>query len=123
MFNNFPLWPQRASSMAGNVDALYVFLLVLSGLMSALIFTLILVFAAKYRSRPGHRAQQIEGSTPLELTWSTIPFGVFVVIFVWGAVIFFQERTPPQGAMEVYTVAKQWMWKFEHTDGQREINA
>lgn len=122
MFDNFPLWPVRASTTAGNVDALYIFLVVLSGLMSALIFTLILVFAAKYRKRPGHVAEQIEGSTPLEIVWSVIPFCVFVAIFVWGAVIYFQERTPPRGAAEVYVVAKQWMWKLQHQEGQREIN-
>ena len=109
--------------MAGNVDALYIFLLVLSGLMCALIFTLILFFAARYRQRPGQNAEQIEGSTPLELTWSVIPLAVFVVIFLWGAVLFFQERNPPRGSMEIYVVAKQWMWKLEHADGQREINA
>ena len=122
MFNNFPLWPERASTMAGNVDALYIFLLVLSGLMCVLIYTLILVFAARYRKRPGHVAEQIEGSNPLEFTWSIIPMGIFLVIFFWGAVIFFQERTPPRGATEVYVVAKQWMWKLQHEDGQREIN-
>ncbi|MBZ5707513.1 MAG: cytochrome c oxidase subunit II, partial [Acidobacteriia bacterium] len=119
---NFPLWPERASTMAGNVDALYIFLLVLSGLMCVLIYTLILVFAARYRKRPGHVAEQIEGSNPLEFTWSIIPMGIFLVIFFWGAVIFFQERTPPRGATEVYVVAKQWMWKLQHEDGQREIN-
>ena len=108
--------------MAGNVDALYIFLLVLSGLMCVLIYTLILVFAARYRKRPGHVAEQIEGSNPLEFTWSIIPMGIFLVIFFWGAVIFFQERTPPRGATEVYVVAKQWMWKLQHEDGQREIN-
>jgi cytochrome c oxidase subunit 2 len=122
MFDNFPLWPTPASSAAGNVDALYIFLVVLSALMSVLIFTLILVFAAKYRKRPGHEAEQIEGSTPLEIVWSVIPLCVFVVIFVWGAVIYFQERTPPRGAAEVYVVAKQWMWKLQHQEGQREIN-
>ncbi|MBZ5600335.1 MAG: cytochrome c oxidase subunit II [Acidobacteriia bacterium] len=122
MFNNFPLWPERASTMAGNVDALFIFLLVLSGLMCVLIYVLILYFAARYRKRPGHVAEQIEGSTPLELTWSIIPMGIFLVIFFWGAVIFFQERTPPRGATEVYVVAKQWMWKLQHEDGQREIN-
>ena len=95
MVYNFPIWPERASTMAGNVDALYIFLLVVSGLVSALIFVLILVFAARFRKRPGHHAEQIEGSLPLELTWSIIPMGIFLVIFVWGAVIYFQERTPP----------------------------
>jgi cytochrome c oxidase subunit 2 len=122
MFDNFPLWPARASTTAGNVDALYIFLVVLSSFMSVAIFLMILAFAAKYRRRPGHAAEQIEGSTILEITWSVIPFGIFVVIFVWGAVIFFQERTPPRGATEIYVVAKQWMWKLEHEEGHREIN-
>lgn len=122
MFNNFPLWPERASSVAGNVDALFIFLLIVSGLMSLLVFACILYFAARYRYRPNVRAEQIEGSTPLELTWSIIPLGIFIVIFLWGAVVYFQERTPPRDTAEVYTVAKQWMWKFEHAEGQRELN-
>jgi cytochrome c oxidase subunit II len=44
------------------------------------------------------------------------------VIFFWGAIVFFKERTPPRDATEVYVVAKQWMWKIEHAEGQREIN-
>ena len=67
-------------------------------------------------------AEQIEGSTPLELTWSIIPLVVFMVIFAWGAVVYFKSRTPPRDATEVYVVAKQWMWKLEHAEGQREIN-
>ncbi len=108
--------------MAGNVDALYVFLLVLSAFMTAAIFTMILVFAITYRKRPGVVAEQIHGSTALEVTWSVVPLGIFLFIFGWGAFLYFQERTPPQGATTVYTVAKQWMWKFQHEEGQREVN-
>src|SRR3981081_1180163 len=122
MFNNFPLWPERASSVAGNVDALFIFLLIVSGLMTLLIFACVVYFAPPCRFRPGVLAEQIEGSLPLELTWSIIPLCVFVVIFFWGAVVFFKERTPPADATEVYVVAKQWMWKMEHAGGQREIN-
>jgi cytochrome c oxidase subunit II len=122
MFENLPLWPTRASTGAGNVDALYIFLVALSAFMSVAIFTMILVFAAKYRRRAGMEAEQIEGSNALEFTWSVVPLAIFMVIFVWGAVIYFQERTPPRGATEVYVVAKQWMWKLQHEEGQREIN-
>jgi len=108
--------------MAGHVDALYIFLLIVTGLMTLLIFTCLLFFAARFRYRPGVPAEQIEGSTPLEITWSAIPFVIFMVIFAWGAVVYFQERTPPDDAAEVYVVAKQWMWKLEHAEGQREIN-
>src|SRR5215470_12954835 len=123
MFDNFPLWPARASSTAGNVDALFIFLLIVSGMMTLLIFTAVVYFAARYRHRKGVLAEQIEGSTPLEITWSIIPLGVFMVIFLWGAVVYFQQRTPPRDATEVYVVAKQWMWKLEHAEGQREINS
>jgi cytochrome c oxidase subunit 2 len=122
MFDNFPLWPQQASAGAANVDALYVFLLVLSAFMCVAIFSLILTFAVKYHRRPGVAAEPIEGSTSLEVTWSVIPMIIFLFIFAWGAFIYFQERTPPQGAAEVYVVAKQWMWKVQHEEGQREIN-
>jgi len=122
MFDNFPLWPDRASSIAGNVDALFIFLVIVTGLMTLLIFTCVVFFAARFRHRSGVQAEQIEGSTPLELTWSIIPMFVFMVIFFWGAVVYFKERTPPRDATEVYVVAKQWMWKLEHAEGQREIN-
>ena len=108
--------------MAGRVDALYIFLLIVCGMMTLLIFLCLAYFAARFRHRPGVRAEQIEGSTALEITWSAIPFLIFIVIFAWGAIVYFKERTPPTDATEVYVVAKQWMWKLEHAEGQREIN-
>jgi len=108
--------------MAGQVDALYIYLLLVSGVMTGLIYLAVTVLAVKYRRKPGHEAHQIEGSTILEITWSIIPFGVMLTFFIWGAVLYFKERTPPADSTEVYVVAKQWMWKVEHMEGQREIN-
>src|SRR6267378_3670153 len=98
--------------VAGKDTLAVIFLLIVTGMMTLLVFSCLLYFAARYRYRANVRAEQIEGSTPLELTWSIIPLGVFLVIFVWGAVVYFQERTPPRDATEVYVVAKQWMWKL-----------
>jgi len=122
MFSHLPFWPDAASTTAGRVDALYIFLVMVSAIMTLLIFSTLIVFAVRFRKRRGVKPEQIEGSQVLEITWSTIPFLVFLSFFVWGAVLYFEERTPPQDATEVYTVAKQWMWKFEHAGGQREIN-
>lgn len=122
MFSNFPLWPARASSFANNVDALYIFLLVVTGFFTLLVFALVAFFAIKYRQRPGGRATQIEGSYALEATWTLIPFGLFMVMFVWGAAVYMAEVKPPQNAMEIFVVGKQWMWKTQHPEGVREIN-
>jgi len=73
-------------------------------------------------SHIGTSTRPILGSLALEATWSLVPFGIFLIFFVWGAVIYFGERTAPADSMDVYVVAKQWMWKLEHADGQREIN-
>ena len=67
MFDTFPLWPTRASTTAGSVDALFIFLVALSALMSVAIFTMIVVFAVRYRRRRGVAAEPIEGSTALEV--------------------------------------------------------
>ncbi len=122
MFDNFPLWPTGASTHALPVDLIYIFLVVLSVVMTLAIFVVIAFFGLQYRRRPGVEAHHIEGSLILEIAWSVIPLGIFMVIFAWGAVIYFHQRTPPQDSTEIYVVGKQWMWKIEHAEGQREIN-
>ena len=108
--------------MSGQVDALYIYLLLVAGVMTTLIFLAVFLLAIKYRRSRVREAQQIEGSIILEIAWSVIPLFVMMTFFIWGAVIYFKERTPPADATEVYVVAKQWMWKIEHMEGQSEIN-
>jgi len=122
MFPNFPIWPVRAAVSASNLDALFIFLLLVTGTVTIMIFILVTVFALRYRHDLVDKATPILGSTALETTWSLVPFGIFLIFFVWGAVLYFQERTAPRNSMEIYVVAKQWMWKLQHVDGQREIN-
>jgi cytochrome c oxidase subunit II len=123
MFTNFPLFPPQASAQAGQVDAIYFFMVAVTAFFSILIAGLIVLFAIKYRRR--HRDEvghAIHGSLALELLWTVIPFFIVMVMFVWGAKVFFDLYRPPAGAMEIYVVGKQWMWKVQHMDGQREIN-
>ncbi len=122
MWKNLPLFPERASALAWQVDGLYFLLIAVSAFFTLLIFALIFTFAVKYRRSVHPHAVQIEGSLPLELAWTLIPLGICMIFFAWGSLIYFQEARPPKDAMEVYVVAKQWMWKFEYEDGQRDIN-
>ncbi len=117
-----PLFPDEASTMAGRVDALYFYLLAVSAFFTVLIFVMVLAFAVRYRRSRHPVPVEIEGSMPLEVAWSVIPLVLAMVMFVWGASVFFALNRPPRGALEIYAVGKQWMWKFEHLDGHREIN-
>ena len=123
MFTNLPFFPQEASAQAGQVDAIYFFMLAITAFFSLLIATLVVVFAIKYRRRRANEVgYAIHGSIALELLWSVIPLGIVMIMFGWGAKVFFDMYRPPKGAMEIFIVGKQWMWKAQHADGMREIN-
>ncbi|PYT04313.1 MAG: cytochrome c oxidase subunit II, partial [Acidobacteria bacterium] len=118
-----PFSPDQASTFAPHVDALYAYLLLITIFFSTLITLLLIVFAVKYRRRqPDEVPRPISGSMVLELTWTIVPLIIAMTIFVWGASTYFKAYRAPHQAMEIYVVAKQWMWKFQHQTGQREIN-
>src|SRR5947209_8643409 len=109
--------------MSGEVDALYLFLVLISGIMTIAIFITVAVFAVKYRRRsPNEVPKPVVGSLFLETTWSVVPLGIMMVMFAWGVRVYFNSYVPPEGAMEIYVVGRQWMWKVQHPEGQREIN-
>jgi cytochrome c oxidase subunit 2 len=118
-----PLFPEQASTFAKDVDALYFFIVAVSAFFALIIALFVVIFAIKYRRRhEGEVGAPIEGNLPLELLWSIIPAVIAMVMFGWGASVFYHLRRPPDEAMQIYAVGKQWMWKFQHLEGQREIN-
>ncbi len=121
--NNSALFPREASTIAPYMDALYFFLLAITFVGLLLVAGLLLTFSVRYRKAVHPAAKQIEGSTLLEATWTIIPLGLFLVCFVWGALLYFRIYNPPVNSMNIYIVGKQWMWKAEHPGGQHEINA
>ncbi len=121
--HNSALFPAEASTIAPYTDALYFFLLGMTIFGVLLVGTLVFGFGIRYRRARHPVAIQVEGSTLLEATWTIIPLGIFLVIFVWGALLYFRIYNPPVNAMNVYIIGKQWMWKAEHPGGQHEINA
>ena len=123
MFNELPLFPQQASVQAGQVDAIYFFMVAVTAFFSLLIAGLVVAFAFKFRRRHDDEVgAAMHGSLALELLWTIIPFFIVLGMFGWGAKVFFDLYRVPAGAMEVFVVGKQWMWKAQHMDGQREIN-
>jgi cytochrome c oxidase subunit 2 len=121
--HNSALFPAEASTIAPWMDALYFFLLgmTLTGLF--LVGVLVFGFSIRYRKEKNPVATQVEGSTLLEATWTIIPLAIFLLTFVWGALLYFRIYDPPANAMNIYVVGKQWMWKAEHPGGQHEINS
>jgi cytochrome c oxidase subunit II len=122
MLQDLPMAPPSASTFAPQVDGLYLFLVLLSGVIVVGTFAAAIYFSIRYRRRPGVAAAHIEGVARLEFLWSFIPLVLALGIFAWGAKVWFYYAKPPPDVLDFYVSGKQWMWKIQHPTGQREIN-
>src|SRR5260370_17650622 len=123
MQSTFPFIPESASTLSSEVDAIYFYISGVTVFFTLLISAVVIFFVIRYRRRNAFEIPRpIEGSTKLETLWSVIPLLIALSIFVWGAKVYFAEPRPPKNALEIYVVGKQWMWKFQHAPGQRDIN-
>jgi len=115
--------PPSASEFAKESDMLFWYINAVCALGGIVVY--IMVFASCYvfaRRTPTDRTPRILGSTKLELAWSAIPLLFFLTFFVWGTKLYNNQTQVPEDAPEYFVVGKQWMWKMQHPDGQREIN-
>src|SRR4051812_26021811 len=123
MIADIAIWVPAASTNARSVDLLTLYLTVVCGSVGLLVAVLLIYFCVRYRQRPGETANPppTRQSHALEWFWTLTPIGIFIFTFLWSGAIYYAAFSPPADAMPLYVVGKQWMWKFQHPGGQREI--
>src|SRR5258708_39837895 len=116
---NLPLMPEQASKFAEDVDPLFWVLVLLTVAFTGIVMVLLIYFAVRYR-----RGSKVDRSRPvnehhlLEFTWSFIPLGLGLGVFVCGAKLFANVFGPaPPNALEVFVIGKQWMWHLDESNG------
>lgn len=120
--------PPPASDFAAHVDTLLWTMTAVTGFVAVTIMVLIVAFSLRYRrSRRVNRQQPDPASMAarnrrLEIAWIGIPLLIFLGFYVWGARLYFDYETSPANPLQIYVVAKQWMWTLEQPNGRREIN-
>ena len=123
MIGEFHLWPPAISAYAGEVDVVLAGFLALVTLLVLPVFFLLVYFAIKYRrGSPADRTHRVDRSPGLEISWALVPLRLSLIFFVWAALLYCRERTPPDGSLEIDVLARQWMWKAQHPGGQWEID-
>src|SRR5690242_282232 len=117
--------PPEASTLAPRIDHLMLILVGMSVLIVSLVSALLIVFSIRYRrgstAKRGRLPEWV--SREIEIGWTAATFFVALFIFWFAAALQGAQYKMPKNAMEVHVVAKQWMWKLEHPNGRREINA
>lgn len=119
----FPILPEAASKVAEQTDNLYWGLICLSALVVLVVGAPMLYFLFKYRhGKTADRTPVELPETKMEVSWTILPMLIMMCFYVWGAKHYFTIERPPPNAMDIDVVGKQWMWKVQHPEGNREIN-
>jgi cytochrome c oxidase subunit 2 len=118
----FP-FPEQASTVAGRIDAIYFFIIGITVFVGTVTAVALIYFAIRYRRvSDDFFPKPIIGSKVLETSWAIVMTVVFLFMFLWSAYVYIDVSRPPADAIDVYVVGRQWMWKCQHPDGQRETN-
>ena len=116
--------PPAASTYAGDVDALYYFILYISIFFFTLIVGAMIYFAIRYRRKKGE-TEAPDGPTHntfLETTWIVVPVIIVIIIFFWGFRGYMIMSVVPANAMEIKVTGQKWFWTFSYPDGQMTTN-
>ena len=120
---NFPIAPEQASVFAGDVDQIFYVLCGLTFFFTALVLSLMIFLAIRYRRGSRYsRKGAVDEHLLIELSWSIGPLLIGLVVFIWAAKPFTYVYRPPADAKEVFVIGKRWMWHLQHANGIRENN-
>ena len=119
----FPIIPEQASTIAMRIDIYFYMLCVLCTVLTLGTFFTMIFLAVKFRKVEGEDRPSVPlENLALELTWTIGPVFILMGLFVWGTWIYADYLNEPEGGIEIDVVAKQWMWKVQHSNGMREVN-
>jgi cytochrome c oxidase subunit II len=113
-----------ASDYATQVDRLFWLLVVISGLIMLLVMALVVTFVIRYRRGSTVHRGELPPTLKheVEVGWTAATLFLFLFIFWWADTAHLEALTPPADALEIHVVGKQWMWRFQHPNGAREID-
>ncbi|GAC1536631.1 MAG: cytochrome c oxidase subunit II [Myxococcales bacterium] len=115
--------PEQASSFAQDVDRLHYFVILTTIVMSTAVGLTALAFFVRFRRRSENQTTpHVTPNTLVEATFIGVPLALFLLWFAIGYREYVKQTTPPPDSMDVYVMAKKWMWKFAYPDGPNAVN-
>ena len=119
------LMPPGGSTIAGELDALFYFLVYASIAFFGIVTFFLVYFTLRYRRRAGQAETVTDAKDHdirLELLWSVIPTIFVVIVFFWGFQVYMKMNIVPADALEIKATGQKWFWTFDYPDGQNTLN-
>ena len=113
------IWlPEPASTVAGDVDALFYFILIVSTILFVGVMGAMVAFAWRYRRRSENdRPEPVRENKLVEASWIAIPSILVAIVFIWGFRVFLELGIAPPNAYEINVTARKWSWSFAYPNG------
>jgi cytochrome c oxidase subunit 2 len=106
------------SNTAGKIEIAFLIMVVVSILLLLAVTFFIILFLIKYNQKKHPQAVEVKESVLLEIVWTVIPTIVVLLLFYFGWKDFDYLRQPPDDALPVTVIARQWSWQFEYANGR-----
>jgi cytochrome c oxidase subunit 2 len=124
MLPGFQLFPAQASTLAPEIDNLYLGIVAITAFFALIVVVFVVYFAFKYRDDTGDKIRRARSPDRCRSSWvvadPVLHLDRHLRLGVDRASST-SSRAPDQ-TLEIYSTGKRWMWRFQHIDGQREIN-
>src|ERR1700693_1489484 len=121
MFLEKLYFPHDISTFGPSIDAIFLLIFWITMVTWVLVTVTMVVFLVKYRTRPGRKAEYIEGNSRLEITWTTATTVILIALAImsrstWADI---KEHGPP-GDVFYKVNAKQFNWEITYpgSDGK-----
>ncbi len=115
---------EAASRSAVQIDAVFLFITLVSLFFFFLVEGLLIYFAIRYRRRKASEdfaTSEVRGNFLLEIVWVIVPSVVVIAFFVYGYLVYQDVTRPAPGSSDIFVTARQFLFEFKHPDGRSEI--
>jgi cytochrome c oxidase subunit II len=107
------------STPAKSIVNLSVFVLIITGIIFAVVCTLLVYSISKFRAKSvnaDREPAQVYGSNQIEMAWTIIPVLIVVVLFLATARVIHavQDAPMPGTAVEVDVIGHQFWWEYRY---------
>lgn len=117
--------PKQASTVAAEVDRLHYFVISITMLGAAVVGLVAFIFIVRFRHRDRSDGQRSSQSFRIGIKTEIALITLLVVLFFswwWiGIRQYMRIQVAPPDAIEIYVVAKQWVFKFAYPDGHASV--
>ncbi len=115
--------PPAQSTYAGDVDALFNFILIAGLIIFVIVIATTVFFSMKYRRKGmATKTSGTDHNLGLEILWTAIPTALIVIVFIWTFRSYIKMSVVPGDAIEIKVTAQKWFWTFDYAEGANSVN-